>query len=160
MYGQPGIQPRGQPTLASLSHRPPRGAAPSHYLMAVVAPLGVLVIPALLGGLLMSAGCGPGRTPYPQAFQSDRPQERAAAAKRAAELGDREAIGLLVDRLEDPDEAVRFYAILALEKLTGTRRGYDYRAAERDRWRAVQEWRRHLATEGAGGAAWAGGSDR
>jgi len=160
VYGQPGIQPHGRAASASASHRSFGGAAPFRYLIAWAAPLGVLVIPALLGGSLMSAGCGPGRTPYPQAFQSDRPQERAAAAKWAAELGDREAIGPLVDRLEDPDEAVRFYAILALEKLTGTRRGYDYRAAERDRWRAVQEWRRHLATESTGGAASVGGSDR
>ncbi len=139
VYRQPGIQPRGRPTFASL-------------------PLRSLAIPAFWVGLLATAGCGPGRTPYPEALQSQRPQERAAAAKRAAELGDREVIGLLVDRLEDPDEAVRFYAILALEKLTGTRRGYDYRAGETDRWRAVQQWRRHLASGGESGESSPGGA--
>jgi|GEM_PF-862952 len=106
-----------------------------HWLGAVVGSLSLL-------------GCGPPKTPYPAALDSERPEERAMAARYAAEIIDKPAIPLLVDRLEDEDEAVRFYAILALEKLTGTRMGYDYGASETQRWRAVQAWRRHVAHPG------------
>ena len=60
------------------------------------------------------AGCGPPRLPYPEALQSERPDQRIQAIKQAAERQDHAVIGILVDRLEDEDEAVRFYAILAL----------------------------------------------
>jgi HEAT repeat protein len=91
------------------------------------------------------AGCGPPRTAYPAAINSQRPEERIAAIKRAAETHDRSVIGLLVDRLDDEDEGVRFFAILALERLTGTRLGYNYHASEAERGRAIQRWRGHLA---------------
>ncbi|HSA26139.1 MAG TPA: hypothetical protein P5159_06390 [Phycisphaerae bacterium] len=90
-------------------------------------------------------------------MNSPRPDERARAAIRAAETGDRDVIGILVDRLEDPDEGVRFYAILALERLTGTRMGYDYRVGWSQRRRAVQEWRRYLAEQVKVGTGRAGG---
>lgn len=96
--------------------------------------------------LVLASGCSD-QTPYPASLNSIRPDERARAAVQAAETRDRDVLGILVDRLEDPDEGVRFYAILALEKLTGTRLGYDYRAGAIQRWRAVQEWRRYLAEE-------------
>jgi HEAT repeat protein len=92
-------------------------------------------------------GCGPPATPYPAALQSQRPEERIRAIKRAGETKDRSVIGILVDRLEDEDEAVRLYAILALEKLTGTRLGYDYAAREGERARAVKRWRQYLVRE-------------
>jgi hypothetical protein len=92
---------------------------------------------------VLAAGCGPGRTPYPGALVSERPEERTLAVKHAAETRDRSAIPTLVDRLEDEDEAVRFYAILALERLTGTRLGYDYRSPETQRRQAVERWRQY-----------------
>jgi hypothetical protein len=55
--------------------------------------------------------------------------------------------------LEDEDEAVRFYAILALEKLTGTRRGYRYGDPVDLRRRAIERWRMYAA---AGSTADAG----
>lgn len=105
-----------------------------------------LVLAGVPGLATLTGGCS-NQTPYPAALNSLRPEERARAAIRAAEIGDRDVIGLLVDRLEDPDEAVRFYAILALERLTGTRRGYDYRAGSNQRWRATQEWRRFMSEQ-------------
>lgn len=90
-------------------------------------------------------GCGPKRTPYPESLNSQRPEERILAAKHAAEIGDRDVIGILVDRLEDDDAAVRMFAILALEKLAGTRHGYDYSDDLPQRERAVQRWRRYVA---------------
>ena len=76
---------------------------------------------------------------------SKDPGERAAAIKHAAEIQDGSVIHILIDRLEDQDEAVRLFAILALEKLTGQRHGYNYHASEVERFRAVQRWRRYLA---------------
>lgn len=106
--------------------------------------------------LVSVVGCGPPRLPYPESLQSERPEERVAAIKQAAERQDRSVVGILVDRLEDDDEAVRFYAILALEKLTGTRMGYDYHGPEGERWRAVKRWRRWLAQGGAVGGQTSG----
>jgi HEAT repeat protein len=102
-----------------------------------------------VGALMVLAGCGPPRTPYPKALVSERPEERARAVKRAGESNDRSAVPALVERLLDDDEAVRFYAILALERLTGTRLGYDYRAPEQQRQRAVERWRRYVQARGA-----------
>lgn len=92
--------------------------------------------------LVMLAGCGPKATPYPASLESERPIERITAIKKAAQLDDYSAIGVLIDRLEDDDPAVRMFAIMALERMTGTRLGYDYRADDTQRWRAVQVWRR------------------
>jgi len=107
--------------------------------------------------ILTLAGCGPSRTPYPASLNSNRPEERILAAKHAAEIHDRDVIGILVDRLEDDDEAVRMFAILALEKLTGTRHGYDYAADQTERQRAVQRWRRYVAQQGASSGPTPGG---
>jgi len=109
--------------------------------------------------ILALAGCGPGRTPYPESLNSQRPEERILAVKHAAEIGDRDVIGILVDRLEDDDEAVRLFTILALEKLTGTRHGYDYSADQTLRQRAVQRWRRYVARQSASSGASPGGCE-
>ena len=93
---------------------------------------------------LTLAGCAAPPTPYPQALISERPAERIAAIKHAAEIGDKSVVTILVQRLEDPDEAVRFFAIIALEKLTGERFGYQYYDSQVERARAVERWRRYL----------------
>jgi HEAT repeat protein len=100
---------------------------------------------ALVGALLVSGqGCAPPRARYPQALQSDRTDQRIWAIRRAAENQDRSVVGILVERLDDEDEAVRFYAILALERITGTRLGYRYGAPERERRQAILAWGRYL----------------
>jgi HEAT repeat protein len=104
-----------------------------------------------MGLVALVAGCAGPRTPYPRALQSDRPGERMQACKRAAELQDRSVVGILVDRLDDDDEGVRLYAILALEKLTGTRLDYDYYAPEALRQRAIKRWRAYLSRSAADG---------
>ena len=104
-------------------------------------------------------GCAPPATPYPRSLISERPAERIAAVKHAAEIGDESVIAILVQRLEDTDEAVRFFAIIALEKMTGERFGYQYYDSEVERARAVTRWRRYLqerypvASQPEGGAA-------
>ena len=104
---------------------------------------------AAAGMMTLMAGCARPHTPYPESFNSFLPEERILAAKHAAEIHDREAIPLLVDRLEDDDPAVRLFTILALEKITGTRLGYDYAGDELERARAAQRWRRYVAEQAA-----------
>lgn len=93
------------------------------------------------------SGCGPPRTAYPKALQSEYTAERIGAIKHAAEIGDRSVLDVLVDRLEDEDEAVRFYAIKALDRLTGKTLDYAYYAPEQVRRAAVARWRRYLADQ-------------
>jgi len=74
-------------------------------------------------------------------FHSDNPSARLYAIHRAGQERDRTAIPQLVEQLESDDPAVRMFAIVALERITGQRMGYNpYRAAPK-RWRAVQAWK-------------------
>jgi len=101
---------------------------------------------AFVLALLPAAACQP-VGPRPQ-IQADDAGARILAIREAGERRDRQAVPLLVDRLEDEDEAVRFYAILALERITGTRLGYDYRIGGPARFDAVERWRRYVRDSG------------
>lgn len=100
---------------------------------------------------LSTAGCRPAPLAFPASLNSQRPEERVRAVKQAvtypyATPEDRQtALEMLVTRLEDDDDAVRFFAILALDRMTGTRLGYSYHAPLDERTRSVQAWRRYLA---------------
>src|SRR5882672_4351869 len=90
---------------------------------------------------ILLAGCG--RVgPFRARIGSDDVNERILAIKQAGEQKDRAAVPLLVDRLEDEDDAVRLFAIVALEKITGERFGYDYGQSAVLRTEAVEKWRR------------------
>ena len=84
-------------------------------------------------------------------IQSADPLERSLAIREAAEAKDTRAVPLLVDRLEDEDDGVRFYAILALERITGERFGYHYSKPARERAGAVERWRAYVEGGGHGG---------
>ncbi len=77
-------------------------------------------------------------------IQSENPDDRILAVFAAGEASDRESVPLLVDRLEDEDEAVRFFAIQALEKIVGQRFGYDYAKPPEERAAAVERWRAYV----------------
>ena len=81
---------------------------------------------------------------YRAAIQSANPDDRILGIRAAAEVRDRHAVPLLVDRLEDEDEAVRFFAIIALDRITGQRFGYDYALPASQRARAVELWREYV----------------
>jgi HEAT repeat protein len=93
---------------------------------------------------LLLASLGACNTPYPAGLKSDDPSVRIRAIKVAGERQDRNALPLLVRQLKDDDPAVRLYAILAIEKITGTRLGYDYAMPETERDRAVKRWENYL----------------
>lgn len=83
-------------------------------------------------------------------IQSENPADRVLAIRAAGEARDAKSVPLLVDRLEDEDRAVRLYAILALEKITGQRFGYDYAKPDADQREAIERWRAHVRGGGVG----------
>lgn len=95
--------------------------------------------------LVLPGGCTSSLKPD---IQSPDAGERILGIRQAGEHKDRTAVPLLVDRLEDEDEAVRFYAILALDKITGQRLGYDYTKPAAERLPAIERWRRYVRGEG------------
>jgi len=101
------------------------------------ARFGWLVWAALVGG------CGPWTAaPLIERLQDEDPATRARAAVEAGEQGDRRAVPYLIDRLTDRERAVRMFAILALEKITGERRGYRPFGAAAEQEQAARRWRR------------------
>ncbi|HUU82127.1 MAG TPA: hypothetical protein VM243_01365 [Phycisphaerae bacterium] len=81
-------------------------------------------------------------------LEARSPADRSRAIKRAGDAvegrPDRTLIVALVDRLDDEDESVRFFAIGELGRLTGQRMGYRAHDPARIRRVAVDRWRRHL----------------
>jgi hypothetical protein len=85
-------------------------------------------------------GCAPSSEDVLKGLQNDDPAIRQQAAIDAANAKDRQAVPLLVNRLSDPDDAVRFAAINALVRITGTDRGYRFYQPQRERAAAVARW--------------------
>lgn len=102
---------------------------------------GMRTVGLLLCGLLCLGGVG-GCTPAVSEgdFYSPDPGTKLYAISRAGQTRDRSAIGHLIEQLESDDQAVRMYAIVALERITGTRMGYVYHAPPHERQPAVQRW--------------------
>jgi hypothetical protein len=110
-------------------------------------------LPAVaIGGVCLAAlaslGCdAPGENLY-QRLQHEDPSVRIEAVRQAARQDDTQALPYLVDRLNDSEADVRFFAILALEKMTGERMGYEYYAPACERAEAVKRWRQWLQRRG------------
>ena len=88
---------------------------------------------------LILAGCEAPRGPV--SIDSDDPDLKVLAIKRDVALhndGDDEK--LVVD-LNDPDPAIRFYAIQGLRRLTGDDFGYHYYDSEAARAPGIARWR-------------------
>lgn len=77
-------------------------------------------------------------------MQSVNPVDRILGIRAAVERGDRSAVPHIVDRLEDEDDGVRFFAIIALDRITGERFGYDYAKPATERAAAVGRWREYV----------------
>ena len=68
------------------------------------------------------------------------PAAKIHAIGATARQGDATELVRLVEQLDSDDPAVRLYAILTLERLTGQTLGYRYEAPEADREAAVERW--------------------
>jgi hypothetical protein len=106
-------------------------------MQRLILALVLLLLPAAPGG------CNAKR-PARANIQSADAAERILAIKKAADTGDTAAIPLIVDRLEDEDQAVQFFAILALERLTGKRFGYEVGQSSSERVAAIDRWRSYV----------------
>ncbi|MCP4592535.1 MAG: HEAT repeat domain-containing protein [bacterium] len=105
---------------------------------------------AVAGACVIGVGCRSSGGGARARLESPDPADRARAIVELANHHDEGAVPALIDRLDDEDEAVRFFAILALERLTGSRHGYDYAADAGHRRAAVERWR--VRSGGDGGA--------
>lgn len=112
-------------------------------------------------GLAVGAGCGGTRA----SFDADDPASQLAALEQAVEANDRSKIPEMIELLDSDDPAVRMFAILGLERLTGETHGYDFAAPEPERDAATERWvawynagfGRERPIERGGPAAGAGG---
>jgi hypothetical protein len=86
-------------------------------------------------------------------IQLPDPAARVRAIIEAADQNDRHAIPLIVDRLDDEDEAVRSIAAMALRRMTNETFGYQSYDPIHVRQQAVQRWRDWLKEMRIGEAA-------
>ncbi len=93
--------------------------------------------------------CGPRERQLSQRLTDDNPDVRRQAVVEAGQTLDEQAVPRLVDCLEDPEIDVRFFAILALERITGETMGYKYYDNPCSRRQAVTRWRQWLESRPA-----------
>jgi hypothetical protein len=87
-------------------------------------------------------------SPDPKSLTSNSAPSAVPAIKDAATQNDRSAYPRLVQDLDDPDPAIRFAAIGALERMTGGQTfGYRYYDDDADRKPAVDQWKQWLAKQ-------------
>lgn len=73
-------------------------------------------------------------------FDAADPGSKLYAITRAGQRQDASAIPNLIQQLDSDDAAVRMYAIGALHRITGERKGYVYYAPQTDRDAAIERW--------------------
>jgi hypothetical protein len=101
--------------------------------------------------ILLLSGC---RGPFDRKMglsdlNNPNPTVRIMAIKWAGDNKVSSAIPQLVDLLQDEDTSVRFFAIEALQRITGTDNGYDYKAGPQLRAEAVERWREFIKSNGS-----------
>jgi hypothetical protein len=94
---------------------------------------------------LVCPGCPGAQRDLRLELESPEPVRRIHAIAESVDSRRMDLIPALIDRLDDDDPAVRLYAIVGLEKLTGTRLDYDYAADTGARRDAVSHWRDYAA---------------
>ena len=100
------------------------------------------LLAAAAAGLPACAGGGPNLY---QRLQDEDPKVRVEAAVEAGRTKDAQAVALLVERLDDSEQDVRFYSILALERITGQTFGYKCYEPIEARRQAIEQWRKYAA---------------
>ena len=109
----------------------------------------------LLSAILVCTliGCVPKGKP---SLSDPDPMLSIPAIRKAADSGDPQARAKLVELLDSDDPAIRFYAIEALQRIAGTRMGYDYYGEQSQRSEAVKRWRSWLTPAAPATASTAG----
>ncbi|MBN1766284.1 MAG: HEAT repeat domain-containing protein [Sedimentisphaerales bacterium] len=104
-----------------------------------------LIVPIITSLSIVCSGCFYSKPKMSVAqLQNSDPAIRIQAIKWAGENKLEMAVPDLVDLLADEDKAVRFYAIGALRRITGTDHGYDFKANAQERSQAIERWREEL----------------
>jgi len=101
-------------------------------------------------GVAALTGCDDPKSLLMKGLQHENPSVRTRSCVKAAGVRDRDALPLLVERLEDESSDVRMFAIGALERMTGKTLGYRFYADRQDRSDAVRRWREWLKSRPAG----------
>jgi len=122
------------------------GLEMGHRKLTVAAGVGSGVV----WGVVSLGGCTAPelRADFASVDPSERSRAVAELAKRVEEGGAGgagafdEAVSTreLIEELDSTDPAVRMLTIGALERITGTRRGYDWAASDVDRDAGVERW--------------------
>ena len=100
---------------------------------------------AMLGLLLLGgAGCRTGAAAGRAQTADDQAARHIAAAFESTRENKRPLTAALVELLGDESLAVRYYAIGALSRQTGTTMGYHYAAPPEIREAAAARWRRYV----------------
>jgi len=97
----------------------------------------------MLGYCIAGLSCTAPRPPL--SVTHEDPGIKIPAIKKAVREKDKSVIPRLIEELNSDDPAVRFYAIGALEELTGQTLGYQYFQDEDDRKPAIERWKKWLA---------------
>jgi hypothetical protein len=93
----------------------------------------------LLTACVVSFGCSPATDRG--GFHSDNPGTKLYAIRDAGRSRDGAAVRDLVEQLDHDDPAVRMLAIQALQRITGTRLGYNPYSQPADREQAIERWK-------------------
>ena len=93
----------------------------------------------------LAASCTAPRPPLTVTHED--PGIKIPAIKKAVREKDKSVVPRLVEELSSDDPAVRFYAIEALEELTGETFGYQYFQDEDGRKPAIEKWKKWLADQ-------------
>lgn len=100
---------------------------------------GVVAAAGLATALCLTPACAP--PPASEGgFDAEDPASKLYAIRAAGTQSDQTKIPELIEQLNSDDPAVRMYAILALEKITGDRKAYDPYAPAHERNAAVRRW--------------------
>lgn len=91
-------------------------------------------------------------------FDSIQPASKLYAIQKAGQARDVEAVPKLIEQLDSDDPAVRMFAIEALERITGERRGFAPYGPPHERAVAVERWVQWYRSKGSGGAGDGGAS--
>ena len=102
-------------------------------------------VPITILIIMLSGGCLQTERPIsPADLENPDPVVKIRAIKWAGENKDAQAVPKLLELSQDEDQAVRFYAVIALRNITQTDLGFDYQADARRRAEAVNYWKKRF----------------